>query len=184
MATQEPTSETPSFQPRRPSLAAGYVCWLLSERVLVTPSGCWEWQGRRQRQGYGTVDLRKHSWPERVVMVHRLVYSICVEAIPDGLDVLHRCDNPPCCRPDHLFLGSNLDNVADKVAKGRHRSPSGEAHGMARMTAELVMSVRRRAAAGESYASIARDIGFSATQVSDVARGKVWQHLPFPEAHL
>ncbi len=166
------------FQPRVAGVAAAYLAWKLSDRVVVVDSGCWEWQGAANSKGYGVIHLKHWDWPERAPSVHRVVYMLCVGPVLDDLCVLHRCDNPPCVRPDHLFLGTNLDNIADKMAKGRHRSPVGENHGSHRLTAELVMEIRRRAASGETYASIARDLGFSQTQVSGVARGKQWKHLP------
>ncbi len=179
MAAKKPTAQLPFLQPspRRAGVAAAYVLWWLSDGIDFSGE-CWTWKGHASDRGYGIIDLKHYEFPESTVLVHRLVYSICVEPIPDGLCVLHRCDNPPCCRPEHLFLGTNLDNIADKMAKGRHRSPKGENHGSHKLTAELVMTIRRRAAAGESYASIARDLGFSATQVSAVARGLQWRHIP------
>lgn len=179
VATPEPTLVSVNFQPRpgTDGVAARYLLWRIAQKTLVCPSGCWEWSGTSNAKGYGLVHLKRRSWPESTVSLHRLIYEICVEQIPEGFHVLHRCDNPSCLRPDHLFIGSNLDNIADKMAKGRHRSPRGEMHGMAKMNSITVRMIRSRAAAGESYSSIARDIGFSSTQVSAVARGKSWSHL-------
>ncbi len=163
-------------------MAAAYLAWRLEQKVVVTPSGCWEWPGGGNGKGYAHIDMKHWDWPERTVSLHRLVYMLCVGPIPDEMCVLHRCDNPPCLRPDHLFLGTNADNIADKVAKGRHRSPRGEKHGMHRLTAEGVMDIRRRAARGESFISIGRDLGFSDSHISAVVKGKVWSHLPFGES--
>lgn len=190
MATEEATPIHPVFQPRpgTDGLTARYLLWRLAEKTVIAANGCWEWTGARSARGYGTLEIKNPDWPESSVLLHRIAYQVCVEFIPDGLCVLHRCDNPPCIRPDHLFLGTNGDNIADKVQKGRqaagqsvrrnHAHLKGEVIVTARMTAELVMLIRRRARNGESYAAIARDIGFSATQVSAAARGKSWSHLP------
>jgi hypothetical protein len=76
---------------------------------------CWEWKGRVNDYGYGTL-----SFAGTTVLAHRLSYVIENDDIPNNLYILHRCDNPPCCRPDHLFLGTQSDNILDSVAKGRH----------------------------------------------------------------
>lgn len=78
--------------------------------------GCWEWQGRRFPFGYGAFYL-EGQWNG----AHRASWRVHFGEIPDGLWVLHRCDNPPCVRPDHLFLGTHLDNVRDMCRKGRKR---------------------------------------------------------------
>lgn len=77
---------------------------------------CWEWQGYRIDKGYGRL---RHEGGKK--LAHRVSYEAFVGAIPDGMCVLHKCDNPPCVNPDHLFLGTNLDNVKDCINKGRHK---------------------------------------------------------------
>lgn len=77
--------------------------------------GCWEWTGSTGRRGYGTFMV--HGERTRS---HRYSWALHFGAIPDGLWVLHRCDNPPCVRPDHLWLGTVLDNNVDSRIKGRH----------------------------------------------------------------
>jgi hypothetical protein len=78
--------------------------------------GCWLWTGASTWQGYGLIH---HHGRRGMVSVHRLSWTIANGGIPAGLQVLHRCDNPPCVNPDHLWLGTNADNIADKLAKGR-----------------------------------------------------------------
>ena len=90
----------------------------LAARLVVTAAGCWEFQGARARFGYGLISegprgkVRQH-------VTHRLAYSLWVQPIPDGLLVCHKCDNPPCCNPAHLFTGTHADNNRDAEAKGR-----------------------------------------------------------------
>ena len=80
------------------------------------PTDCWLWIGARNNYDYGYITL--NGWPEGT---HRLSWQLHCGPIPDGMWVLHKCDRPPCCRPDHLFLGTQLDNVADMLAKGRNQ---------------------------------------------------------------
>lgn len=80
--------------------------------------GCWEWQGSRSRRGYGWFSSAAHTYN---VPAHRASYELFCSEIPPGLYVLHKCDNPPCVRPDHLFIGTQRDNIHDMIQKGRHR---------------------------------------------------------------
>lgn len=86
------------------------------ERVVTTESGCWEWTGWRAH-GYGYFF---HEGKDQ--RAHRVSYELFVGSIPDGLVVMHSCDNRPCVNPDHLSVGTQADNVRDMVAKGRQRN--------------------------------------------------------------
>ena len=88
---------------------------LLEERSIKPVSGCVEYTGHKNRQGYGRLRFggSKHQ------LVHRFAYETYLGPIPDGVLVCHHCDNPPCINPDHLVLGSHQDNVNDKIRKGR-----------------------------------------------------------------
>lgn len=79
-----------------------------------SPEECWEWKYSRIKTGYGNFHFGRTK-----LKAHRVSYLIFVGKIPDGICVLHRCDNPPCCNPAHLFLGTHLENIRDAVAKGR-----------------------------------------------------------------
>lgn len=79
------------------------------------PDECWPWTGSKQRKGYGTVNRFKRQW-----VAHRFAWEMMNGPIPEGMLVCHKCDNPPCCNPAHLFLGTNKENLMDCVAKGRH----------------------------------------------------------------
>jgi hypothetical protein len=84
---------------------------------------CWLWIGAKKATGYGYTSLSGKG-----VRAHRASWEIHRGPIPDGLCVLHKCDNPPCVNPDHLFLGTQQDNMTDKYNKGRQNIPSGQAH--------------------------------------------------------
>lgn len=110
----------------------------------------------------------------RPMGTHRASYIIRYGSVPDGLHVLHRCDNPPCCNPAHLFVGTPVDNVADMDAKGRRRPCPGEEHGMAVLTDPQVLEIwRSEGRAGD----IAKRYGVTRTTVADIRNGKNWTHI-------
>jgi hypothetical protein len=127
---------------------------------------CWVWTAASARMGYGAFFVGK------LRPAHRVSWEMANGPIPDGLLVLHRCDNPPCVRPDHLFLGTHAENTADAITKGR--LASGERHGRHKLGAEAVPSIRARWAAGERLADIAADFGISRSQVSRIGLGRKW----------
>ncbi len=136
------------------------------------PDDCWEWTGRR-RGHYGAVSLGGHAEEA----AHRLAFAFASGHSPWPLRVCHTCDNPVCCNPRHLFLGTAADNAADMMAKGRHRpSPQpGEKNPRARLTLNQVEAIRRRIRAGhETNKQIASDFGVSHAAVSLIRRGKSW----------
>jgi hypothetical protein len=130
---------------------------------------------------------------------HRLAWLFTYGEWP-ALRVLHRCDNPPCCNPAHLFLGTQAENMQDAAHKGRHvsrthperlprgnahyartspeRLPRGERHGRAKLTGVQVRDARLRAAAGESGASIAHTLGVTRNSINAMLRGVTWRHRP------
>lgn len=133
------------------------------------PAGCWEWQGRRNGKGYGCIAITNDdgfaTW-----LTHRVAFALHYGVDPAELLVLHRCDNPPCCNPSHLFLGTNADNSADKFAKGRQRFLRGEQHPSTVLSDEQVTEVRARAAAGATHRSIAESFGVSRSHVTRLVR--------------
>jgi hypothetical protein len=124
----------------------------------------------------------------------RLAFEYAIGPVPLGHDVCHKCDNPPCVNPDHLFAGTRAENNADMVAKGRarrvhgrftgKRGPGsvppyrrGEAHPGARLTEDAVRRIRAMHESGSAQRAIARQIGVSATAVRDVVSGRTWRHV-------
>jgi hypothetical protein len=148
--------------------------WLMS-RVVITDNECWEWQGAKDPKGYGFVKRDKRN-----LKAHRYAYELANGPIPDGLMVCHTCDNPSCCNPSHLWLGTNRDNILDAVRKGRHRSnvPSGERHPLSKLTDEHVREIR--AAYGTqaySHTAFAKRFGVDPSTIGRVARGAQWKHV-------
>ncbi len=115
-----------------------------ADKFQIVPwSGCWIWTAAADRKGYGQVRIGGRAGG--IVYAHRLSWEARHGPIPkgqDGLCVLHRCDVPSCINPDHLFIGTNANNVADRDAKGRGNAPCGEANGNARLTDAEVVEIR------------------------------------------
>jgi hypothetical protein len=181
MATSETKSARLPFQPRPgcDDLLSVLLLWRLAERVVARESGCWEWTGATTGRGYGSI---KATTPHtgKVDYVHRLVCVLCVGEIPTGQQALHRCDNPACCRPEHLFIGTQKDNVADMDAKKRRRvvSPPGEDAGASKLTEEQVMEIRSRAAAGEcTDGKMAREYRIHHATLRRIVTRKTWKHV-------
>jgi len=130
--------------------------------------GCRVFTGARRGDGYGAFQMGK-----RQTGAHRAAWEFTYGPIPSGMKVLHRCDNPPCCEPTHLFLGTNADNLADMAAKGR--STHGARNPNARLTAEEVAEIRRRRASGETCAALAREFGVQFAAVSKITTGRTWR---------
>jgi hypothetical protein len=136
------------------------------------PDDCWEWQGYRDRMGYGQVGM---SGPRRNEYAHRVAWMIVNGPIPDRMCVLHRCDNPACCNPAHHFLGTRSENMADKVRKGRqHR---GERHPRARLDEHHVRAIRSMREGGLTHQRIADAMGVSRNTVTCVLNGRNWKHV-------
>jgi len=136
------------------------------------PLFCWPWTGgRSMADGYGFISQNGHS-----VGAHRVAWEFAYGPIPEGLFVCHRCDNPPCCNPTHLFLGTSAENTADKTAKGRQ--PRGAQHHNVRLTEDQVGLIRRRYAAGaDTLKTIARDLGVHPATVRFVVIRKTWKRV-------
>jgi hypothetical protein len=159
------------------------------KRVEKT-AGCWCWTGGRLPKGYGTFSVPRDddSSRNRGVYAHRISWELHNGPIPDGMVVMHTCDNPPCVRPDHLTLGTAADNLRDMRQKGRgprgdthgwrvhpESVPRGERHWNAKLTAEQVTAIRERK--GEPVAALAVEYGVSAALIRYTQAGKGWQRI-------
>lgn len=138
--------------------------------------GCWEWLAGIDTRGYGRFRLFVDG--KREDSAHRAAWLMEHGPIPDGLCVLHHCDNRRCVRPSHLYLGTKKDNANDREIRGRGRQPNGEAHGKAKLTKEDVLEIRRLYQTGLYHqAVIAKRLGIAQTNVSAIVRRETWKHI-------
>jgi hypothetical protein len=135
-------------------------------------SGCWLWIGLLNDNGYGVTN---RSGEQRTLYAHRAAWELFRGPVPEGMNVLHRCDVKCCVNPDHLFLGTLGDNNRDTVAKGRNAR--GERSPHARLTEAQVREIRRRHAAGEMIFSLAREFGLAKPHVWKICARQLWKHL-------
>ena len=143
---------------------------VLSQGELLSDDS-WEWQGGvAKRTGYGRV---WHKGETR--LAHRVSYELAYGAIPDDTLVCHHCDNRPCVRPDHLFIGSHQDNHDDRGAKGD--TARGERIAQHVLTEPQVVEIKRRLNSGESQTAIAEDFPVGRVTVGCIARGTRWAHV-------
>ena len=135
----------------------------LKKYVVPSKTGCWEWSGALN-DGYGVTKINGKK-----VSVHRATYELFVGPIPDGLHCLHKCDNPCCCNPDHLFLGTNRDNVNDMLAKGRQHS---------KLTRDEVIAIKQiYKRGGTTKKKLAEMFGVTYYTVIDILDGTTWKHV-------
>jgi hypothetical protein len=146
---------------------------LWSGVAIATDDQCWEWQRYRHPDGYGMLGVEGRN-----VYAHRQAWTLTNGEIPAGMVVCHRCDNPACCNPAHLFLGTQGDNIRDCHRKGRNRSrnSAGAANPSARLTSRDVEAIRRLYAAGNvTQTDLAHAFHITQTQVSKIILGRSWR---------
>ena len=156
----------------------------VTERFMqyVTPvSGCWEWKGYRDQNGYGSLNIKQPDKRYIPFLAHRVSWEIFRFKLTSDQHVCHKCDNPACVNPEHLFVGDPAANCEDKIAKGRMRYgvSRGEKHGCSKLTEAQVLEIR--SSKGPSRI-VAENYGISGRQVRDIRTGKSWKHLSEKEA--
>lgn len=154
--------------------------WTSLEEICATyvipgpTNDCWPWKGYVAKNGYGYVSFQRKD-----MLGHRVSYIVNRGAIPDGMDVCHKCDNPACVNPNHLFLGTHQDNMDDKVRKGRQ--PRGEWNSNAKLTDEQVGRIKLELAERTgSNSAIARRYGVTRKTIDAIEHGRTWAHIPGP----
>ena len=143
-------------------------------------TGCWNWTSST-RNNYGRLIVGSRTdGTRKSVSAHRLSYETFVGTIPDGMVVCHKCDNPKCINPDHLFVGTRQDNVDDREAKNRNNHFVGESSGRAKLSETDVVSMRRLREKGETFQSIADRFGVAKKTTIQAVKGETWKHIPKP----
>ncbi len=151
---------------------------------------CWKWKASRPGgNAYGGFRASGHHY-----QAHRFAFIVTIGPIPDGMFVCHKCDNPPCCNPDHLFVGTRLDNIRDMVSKGRHRFDFGGIDGkrrqrmavrrgkdshLAKVTEEIVSSIRKEYKKRVvTYNMLGDKYGLCSGAIKAIVRRLTWTHIP------
>lgn len=140
-------------------------------------SECWEWLGARKPKGYGNVRISK-----QYKIAHRVAFTLANGEIPSGYIVCHICDNPACCNPSHLMLGTIKSNSADMLLKSRGKKPEsaarGEGSGMAKLTSADVIRIRNLYSSKElNQYELASKYGVSQPCIGAIVRKETWRHV-------
>lgn len=136
------------------------------------PDVCWSWSGSTNEMGYGQI---RDSNLGRNIIASRMSYFLFVGEIPKNLCVLHKCDNPSCTNPSHLFLGTRTDNNNDKQNKGR--TPKGEKHPGAKLCKKDVLCIRKLHSNGARVSDLAVKFSVSRSTIGDVVHNRTWRHV-------
>ena len=154
---------------------------LLSHIKINPEKQCWEWQGSK-RNGYGRmiVGSRKDG-TRKSKSAHRVSYEIYHGEIPTDMVVCHKCDNPCCVNPSHLFVGTVQDNVSDREAKSRNKIQNGSKNGRAKLNENQVLEIRKKRNSGMSFEKIAKEYGVCKKTIIRAVSGYNWK-VVFPEA--
>lgn len=136
------------------------------DKIFYSPDGCHYWTGSINESGYGSFGIE--TKPVKTIGSHRASYIFNKGPIPDGLHVLHKCDNRMCVNPDHLFLGTNYDNVQDAIRKGRTK------HKNSKLNPDKVMYIR---ASDHSVKELAIKFGVSTSAIRLIKNNVIWKHV-------
>ena len=141
---------------------------------IGNPDDCWPYTGRTDSWGYGSVRLENKQ-----TAAHRVAWILTDGDIPKGLLVCHHCDNPPCCNPEHLFLGTNYDNVQDMVKKGRQIK--GEDSIKSKLNEDQVKEIRKLKPLF-SHSQLGAIFGVSRSAIYHIVKRHTWKHIPLEES--
>jgi len=140
---------------------------IIDRLKIDSVTGCWNWQGCN-RWGYGKITINK-----KTLCVHRVMYKIFYGSIPEDKPlVLHKCDNPKCCNPMHLYAGTQQDNMNDRVK--RNQSCKGENHHNVKLTEKQVLEIR---ASSDMQIVLAQRFNVGRTIINDIKNRKRWKHI-------
>lgn len=149
--------------------------FLLYVNIPENLNDCWEWVGGKSSNGYGAFNINR-----KMCCAHRVSYALFVDRIPDDMDVCHKCDNRACVNPAHFFLGTNQDNMNDKVKKNRqshHTKNRGENHWSHKLTEQEIYQIREMSKQGYTQQEIANVFGVSQSNIYNIQTGRKWGWL-------
>lgn len=146
-------------------------CRLKEKKIVDLDTACWIWLGAANRDGYGSIGVEG----KKTMLAHRVSYLEFRGEIPEGAKVLHHCDNPSCINPEHLFLGSQKDNVHDMIDKGRKAVLKGSTHPRSKLTVAQVEQVAILRSQGLSQTEVGKALGITQAVVSKIERGDIWK---------
>lgn len=150
----------------------------LLKAAVNKATGCWEWTARLSRDGYGKFQVPRDGGGQRTTRAHRYAYEQWVGPIPTGLLVCHRCDNPICVNPEHLFIGTGSDNKQDEISKGRNNPPRGTRNPRAVLDEATVRRIRQMYVPRRmSYRKIGKLLSVNEGTVKNVIQGTNWKHV-------
>lgn len=137
---------------------------------IFSPTGCWQWIASVDKNGYGWFGSKK---------AHRISYEIYRGIIPKGMLVCHSCDNPSCVNPEHLWIGTNLDNMRDRNQKGRHKlcGIKGSKHHKSKLNQKIVKEIKDKLKYPHKQADLAKQYGVTHQTISNIKRGLVWVYV-------
>lgn len=144
----------------------------------VNENGCWIWKGYlcEPKKLYGLTSIALEG-PRKKILAHRAAHILWKGDIPEGLQVLHNCDVPLCCNPEHLHLGTSQDNMDEMQQRGRKRPAKGEKNRHAKLTNETVLEIRRLCNKGISQSIVRRWFGLARSSISMIITRKTWKHI-------
>lgn len=138
----------------------------------TSDDACWNWQGFLNQHGYGRMKVKGRGW-----LANRLSWTIHFGEIAPGLNVCHRCDNPACVNPRHLWLGTQLQNIADRESKKRGGDHKGTKNGRAKISVAEALEIRQKAVTPNLKLYYSRKHGLSLSYIYNIVREKTWKHI-------
>jgi len=154
------------------SLTAKDIARFWSRVPRLDSSKCWNWAGCLDSNGYGVMSIKNQA-----KRAHRVSFMIHYGSTRGGMHVLHRCDNPACVNPSHLFEGTNTDNVADMVDK--ERNPRGETCGLSRFSESQILEIRSKYVKNVyGMKRLAREFGTCQSTINKILKRRTWKHVP------
>lgn len=153
-----------------PELTDEEVKRFWSKVIILTSKDCWEWAGCLVGFGYGQVTIRRIQYG-----THRIAYFLCNKQDPGDQLVCHRCDNPKCCNPNHLWLGTEAENIQDRNTKGRNAK--GIKHARAKLTEQQVRQIRNQYATGIGQRALGRKYDVTHATIQGIIHRRTWTHI-------